>query len=113
MDVDPVEIGIERAVPCALILNELLTNSFKYAFPGQRKGTIRVSLHECAPGMLELAVEDDGVGFPAGRLPGQNGNSLGLRIVEILTRQIDGTLDQEPCSGTRVVLRFPAGAGKR
>jgi PAS domain S-box-containing protein len=106
MDVDPVEIGIERAVPCALILNELLTNSFKYAFPGQRKGTIRVSLHECAPGMLELAVEDDGIGSPVGPLAEKNAHSLGLKIVGILAKQLDASVERQESNGLRMALRF-------
>jgi two-component sensor histidine kinase len=55
------------------------------------------------------AVEDDGVGIPADRSGESGGNSLGLRIVAGLTHQLDGELAQEPCSGTSMVLRFPAG----
>jgi PAS domain S-box-containing protein len=108
MDVDPIELGIERAVPCALIMNELLSNAFKYAFPNLRNGKIRVSFHESGAGLLELAIEDDGIGLPAGRLAERNTQSLGLRIVGILTKQLDGSLEQQPCGGTRIVLRFPA-----
>jgi two-component sensor histidine kinase/PAS domain-containing protein len=112
LDLDPIELGVDRAVPCGLILNELLTNAFKYAFLGRPAGKIVVSFHESAPGFRELTVEDDGVGLPPGQLAGRNGKSLGLRIVEILTNQIDGTLVREPSCGTRIVLRFPAGAGR-
>ena len=104
---DPIELAIEQAVPCGLILNELLTNAFKYAFPGRARGRITVSFHETAAGMHELAVEDDGVGMAANR-SGESANSLGLRIVEVLTHQLDGSLAQEACAGTRMVLRFPA-----
>ena len=113
MDVDPIEIYIKRAVPCALILNELLSNAFKYAFPGQRKGKIRISFHESGPGSLELAIEDNGIGLPPGRLTEGNTRSLGLRIVGILTKQLDGTLEQQACAGTRIVLHFPAEAASR
>jgi len=112
LDLDPIELAIELAVPCGLILNELLTNAFKYAFRGQADGRVAISFHDFAPGIRELAVEDDGVGLPAGRLGGQNGKSLGLRIVEVLTCQLDGTVTQEPSSGTRIVLRFPAASGR-
>jgi two-component sensor histidine kinase len=104
---EPIELAIEQAVPCGLILNELLTNTFKYAFRSRTGGRISVSFRESAPGMRELAVEDDGVGFHPGHLDGRNGKSLGLQIVAVLTTQLDGTLEQEPCSGTRTVLRFP------
>jgi two-component sensor histidine kinase len=107
---DPIELAIEQAVPCGLILNELLTNAFKYAFRGRARGRIAVSFRESS-GMRELSVEDDGVGIPQDRLDGTTCSSLGLRIIEVLTHQLDGTLKHEPCSGTRVVLRFPAGIG--
>jgi PAS domain S-box-containing protein len=107
---DPIELGLDRAVPCALILNELLSNAFKHAFPGERKGEIRISFREQAPGQLELAIQDDGIGSAS---QGEHkAKSLGLSIVGILTTQLDGTLQQEPCAGTRFVLRFPA-AGRR
>ena len=109
MNLDPILIGMERAVPCALILNELLSNAFKYAFPARRSGKILVSFRETGPGSLELAVEDNGIGLPAGRLCGPDTKSLGLRIAGILTRQLDGSLEQEACLGTRIVLRFPTG----
>jgi two-component sensor histidine kinase len=109
LDLDPVELAIEQAVPCGLILNELLTNAFKYAFLGRDRGRILVSFRESAAGIHELSVADDGVGIPADRVDTTNGNSLGLRIVEVLAQQLDGTLQHEPHSGTRVVLRFPAG----
>jgi len=110
MHLQPVELGIERAVPCALILNELLSNAFKYAFPEGRSGRVAVSFRAAESGELELAVEDDGVGLPAGSLGGSAG-SLGLRIVGILARQLDGTIEQEACAGTRIVLRFPVVKG--
>jgi two-component sensor histidine kinase len=109
MDLDPIELDIERAVPCALILNELLSNAFKYAFPDGRNGKILVRFCEREPGSLELVVEDNGIGLPAGRLAARNTESLGLRIVGILTRQLDGSLEQEDCPGARIVLRFPVG----
>lgn len=112
VEADPVELGVDRAVPCALILNELLSNAYKHAFPEGRGGRILVSFREAGPGSLELAVQDDGIGSPAG-IDSRNPKSLGLRIVGILTRQLDGVLTHEPCAGTRIVLRFPAGSADR
>jgi len=105
-DLDPIEVGIEQAVPCGLILNELLTNAFKYAFPGRNHGRILVSFHEQVPGTLELTVEDNGIGLSPELRSGRE-TSLGLRIVGILTNQLDGVLEHQPCAGTRIVLRFP------
>ncbi len=107
MELDPIELAIESAVPCALILNELLSNACKYAFPGGRSGEIQVRFHQSAPGFVELAVEDNGIGLPAGRLASRDTKSLGLEIVRILTRQLDGSIEQKECPGTRIVLRFP------
>ena len=114
LDVAPIEIGIHRAVPCALILNELVSNAFKHAFPGERRGEVLVSLRESAPGCLELAIEDNGVGSPPG-LVERNTQSLGLRIVSILSRQLEGSLEHQSATGagTRFVLRFPAGSSRR
>ena len=105
---EAVELGIERAVPCALVLNELLSNALKYAFPDGRSGRIQVQFRETQAGVLELAVEDNGVGLPPGGLVAGNSKSLGLQIVRILARQLDGAVEQEACPGTRIVLRFPA-----
>ncbi len=97
--------GVETlaVAPWALILNELLSNAFKHAFPEGRGGRILVSFREAEPGSLELAVQDDGIGSPAG-IDSRNAESLGLRIVGILTRQLDGVLAHAPCAGTRLVF---------
>jgi two-component sensor histidine kinase len=107
-NLEPIELAVNLAVPCGLILHELVTNAFKHAFPGGRHGEVRVGFRECESGTLELSIEDNGIGF----LRGSHGShtdsqSLGLRIVEILARQLDGCFRQEPYPGTRFVLRFP------
>ena len=104
-DLDPIELAIEQAVPCGLVLNELLTNAFKYAFPGGNRGRIRVSFHRTPVGPLELAVEDNGIGLSPDLLAGTS-PTLGLRIVGILVNQLDGVLEHQRCPGTRIVLRF-------
>jgi PAS domain S-box-containing protein len=106
LDIDSIEVGIERAVPCALILNELLSNAFKHAFADGSAGRIRISFHRREPGWCELEVEDDGAGLPPGYLEGRH-NSLGFRIVGILAHQLDGSVTQREGPGTRIALRFP------
>jgi two-component sensor histidine kinase len=110
-NLEPIELAVNLAVPCGLILHELVTNAFKHAFPAGRHGDVRVGFRECEPGILEMSIEDDGVGFlPASR----DSQSLGLRIVEILARQLDGRFESEPRPsgggrpGARFVLCFPA-----
>lgn len=87
---DPVTIGNDRAVPVALILNELLTNAIKYAYP-EGRGVIAVELRELSRGKALLAVRDGGVGLPADFDQRQR-SSLGFRIVTGLVRQIHGEL---------------------
>jgi two-component sensor histidine kinase len=110
----PIEMGIHRAVPCALILNELVSNALKHAFPHDRSGEVRVSLQESGPGDLELVIEDNGIGAPPALAEG-NTNSLGLKIVRILSRQLEGSFEQQTAvgGGTRFTLRFPAGTAQR
>jgi PAS domain S-box-containing protein len=105
--IDPIPLSIKRAIPCGLIINELITNALKYAFPEPRGGTLRVALSR-ADGQLQLEVRDDGVGFPDGwDLHGSA--SLGLRLVAMLTRQIGGSLAVDGRSGARFRIAFPEG----
>ena len=110
-DLERIELGMDHAVPCALILNELLSNSLKHAFRDGRNGKIHVSFRRSEPGFLELAVEDNGIGLPVGGLGGRDTEHLGLRIVSILTGQLGGSLEHEACLGTRTVIRFPDPGG--
>ena len=108
-ELEPVWLGLRQAIPCGLILNELLTNVLKYAFPGGRAGQVLVALSCREDSLVKLTVADDGVGLPAG-LDKQASESLGLRIVDILRRQLDGTSDWEagrPGAGTVFSLTFP------
>ncbi len=104
-DLDEVRLGIGTAIPVALITNELLSNAFKYAFPPGRPGRIAIVLRTAGGGMFELAVEDDGVGFPEG-LDYEHTESLGLQLVCILAKQLGGSLDVRRRGGTRFALTF-------
>lgn len=105
-DLEPILLGIDAAVPCGLILNELVTNCFKHAFVGRTAGTVAVSLCREAPGRARLRVADDGVGCAAGFEPGATG-TLGLRLVRTLSQQIEGELRYFQDNGLRVELSFP------
>jgi PAS domain S-box-containing protein len=103
VNVPPVNLNLETATPCGLILNELVTNAFKYAFRDGRSGTISISLIQ-SEGHLQLIVQDDGVGFTP-EIDWQNSPTLGLRLVRILARQLDATLAQvSDTTGTRFSL---------
>ncbi len=104
---DKVTIGNDRAVPVALVLNELLTNAIKYAYPG-RRGTIEVSLARLPDGQAALSVADGGVGLPD-NFAERQGVSLGFRIIDGLVRQIHGAIEIEPRSpGVAFQVTFPA-----
>ncbi len=105
---EDVRLSVDKAIPCGLIVNELIVNAFKHAFPGDRRGTIHVALHMTDANHVTLIVQDDGCGMPE-RREGTAHESLGMRLVATLTRQLDGALEIEsaPTRGTTVRVRFP------
>ncbi len=107
VDVEELSLDMDVSVPCGLLINELVSNALKHAFPQGRKGTVRLSLHRAGDGTLRLAVSDDGVGLPEG-LDVRSPRTLGLRIVNILAAQIRATLEAGPGPGTTITLVFPA-----
>lgn len=105
MELCPVSLELNQAVPCGLILNELVTNSLKYAFPNGRSGEIVVALRQDENDVVSIRVADDGVGLPPG-FEWRQSPSLGLRIVNILSRQLDGTIAHGEGPGASFVLAF-------
>lgn len=105
LDLEPVNLNINVAVPLGLILNELITNAFKHAFPSGRKGNLWISLKHLPEGVIELRVKDDGVGFPKG-LDFKKADSLGLIIINTLVDQIDGKIELLRDGGTEFRITF-------
>jgi PAS domain S-box-containing protein len=103
----PVTMTLKQAVPCGLILNELLTNSLKHAFTQGANGNVTVELSRDSGDRVTLRVADTGVGMPAG-FDSAHSRSLGMKIVGILTRQLHGVIRQEPGPGAGFWLTFPA-----
>lgn len=101
-----VQIDLERTIPCGLLVNELVTNSFKHAFKGERQGEIVIQLEEGFDGMVCVSVADNGVGLPP-ESELAHGSSLGLQLVQLFVEQLHGTLDVERGSGVRFAMRFP------
>jgi len=99
-----MKLDLKRAVPLGLILNELITNSLKYAYPAGTGGEIRIRL-EKAEDLVTLCVSDDGVGLPSGFDSG-SGETLGMNLVAMLTKQINGELSTENAKGTSITVRF-------
>jgi len=105
-DLEAVQLSIGQAIPCGLILNEILSNSFKHAFPGEREGFVLISLHQ-SRGEITLHIGDNGVGMPDEVDFGRT-ESLGLRLVHLLTtKQLDGTIVLGRRNGTAFDIRFP------
>ena len=90
-DIDDITLSMDTAIPCGLIINELVSNSLKYAFPDDRNGKIKIKLKSLGDHFL-LEIEDDGIGFPE-NFDMTDTDSLGLKLVYSLTRQIDGQLE--------------------
>jgi PAS domain S-box-containing protein len=105
LNIERVMLKIDKAIPCGLIVNELILNSLKYAFADGDKGEIEVSLLFINENEVELTVSDDGIGIPEG-FDFNNSGSLGLKLVNILTDQIDGKLDLDKSKGTKFQIRF-------
>jgi PAS domain S-box-containing protein len=98
-------LELAQAIPCGLIVNELLTNALKHGFPDGRSGEIQVML-ECNEGTCVLNVADNGVGMPD-EVTIENTTSLGLKLVSILARQLGGTVRIHRNGGTRFAISFP------
>jgi len=107
VNAEPVTLGIDSAVPCGLLLNELVTNALKHAFADGRNGMLGVSL-SARDGRAVLVVQDDGPCFPES-LDMDESQNLGLQLVSELTRQLRGELRMSCAPGARMELSFPIG----
>ncbi|ADZ08661.1 signal transduction histidine kinase [Methanobacterium lacus] len=103
-EVDDIHLNIDTAVPCGLIINELVTNSIKHGFPNGMPGLIRVKLFE-SNGEYTLCVKDNGVGFPE-TIDFRNTDTLGLQLITNLVLQLDGTIDVIFDHGTEFKINF-------
>ncbi len=104
----PMEAAVDLAIPLGLALNELLTNSFKYAFPGEARGMVFLEMDQDASGGLAVKYRDDGVGLPAG-FDSRNQPSLGLKLVHgIVEDQLRGSMELSGTDGFRCEFSLPA-----
>jgi two-component sensor histidine kinase len=104
VDCDDSRLDIQRAVPCGLIVNELLTNALEHAFAEGVAGSVSVVFHEEGRTFV-LSVADTGSGIRAGAK-----QSLGMTLVDALTRQLGGSLETSSADGTTITLRFASGS---
>lgn len=106
VDVDAVFLPIDKSIPLGLIVNELVTNTFKHAFPEGRTGRLDLILKKIAPGTFELVVEDSGIGIAAD-FDLEASESLGLHLVATLADQLGGNLQLQCANPTRFRIVFP------
>jgi two-component sensor histidine kinase len=109
LGLEAVALGVDQAVPCGLILNELITNALKYAFAGAGRGSLWIDLRALPGQNVELSVRDDGPGLPAD-LDIHKASSLGLQLVTGLTAQLRGTVEVAREHGAEFKIVFPMGA---
>jgi PAS domain S-box-containing protein len=106
LDIDNIFISLDTITTCGLIINELLSNSLKYAFPNNRKGKIKLTIRKDSDGEIELRFSDNGIGLPQG-LDFRNTKSLGLKLVQWLAEdQLDGKIILKRGEGTEFLIRF-------
>lgn len=99
---DTLDVDIDTAVPLGLIVNELLTNTLKYAFPDGRPGMVVIKLSKPKTGILQLEVSDNGIG----KVGVTKGTGFGSQLVSLLTRQLNGTMQEEIREGTKLYFEF-------
>ena len=104
--IESMALPLDQAVPCGLIINELISNAFKHAFPDGRSGKILVEARFGGPSEIVLSVSNDGVRLPDHVTPGGS-PTLGLQLVAMLAEQIQGSLEIERNSGTCFRITFP------
>lgn len=111
-DIEDRPFRIDTIVPLGLILNEIISNSLKYAFGDRSEGTLSVSLHMTGPNRYRLEVADNGKGIP-GEVDLQNASSLGMQLIVMLTSQLNGKVELRHAKGTRYLIDFEEEAKDR
>ena len=105
VDCDPMRLALDQAIPCGLVINELVTNALKHAFVGREGGCIRVQVRELPEELVQITVADDGVGLPPSTEV-KNPKSLGFDLVVTLLRQLDAELEIDRTAGTAFRFSF-------
>ena len=107
LDVEEIAVTLDVAVPCGLILNELITNALKYAFPNQKKGLICINIRRTEDGFIEMMIKDDGIGIP-NKAAFDTNRKMGLATVfSIAEHQLRGNVHIETEKGLKWIIRFP------
>ncbi|MUG93406.1 GAF domain-containing protein [Scytonema sp. UIC 10036] len=106
IDAQDIWLNIDTAIPCGLIINELVLNSLKHAFrPKNKKPQISIAIHSINSGKFRLTISDNGVGLPKD-IDFKDTESLGLQLVCTFTEQLEGTIDLDNSQGTQFIIEF-------
>jgi len=112
VDTEDITLDIDRAVPCGLIVNELISNSLKYAFPEGRDGLIEISARSAENNCIELRIRDNGIGI-SGEIAPENTETMGLQMVfSLVNRQLGGTVSVKKDKGTAFTILFDRNKSK-
>ena len=103
LNIPPIKVDLDSAITLGLIVNELISNALKYAFPGEATGKLSIELTQQDATHFELIVWDNGIGTPE---PGNQQQSFGLQLVSSLSKKLDGRLDIKNINGTKAILFF-------
>ena len=106
VDLEPIALDVDQAIPIGLIVNETITNSIKYAFPDGRKGNIHIAIKPTLFNEVALTISDNGVGFSQKSRPKEN-DSLGFNLIRGLSKSLRGALSVQSDNGTTIALVFP------
>ncbi len=104
-NLEPVELDINQAVPCALLINEIVTNTYKHAFSLRDSGEIQISSAE-VNGDVTLIIKDNGVGINNDQIGNEESTSLGMKLIEVVTQQLGGKLTIDGSNGTTIKVEF-------
>lgn len=105
LDIESIKLPITQAIPCGLLLNEILTNSFKHAFNGRKEGNIRIIFRE-KDNILNLNIRDNGMGLPLEHSENNVNSSLGMTLIKTLAKQLDATFDFKSENGAIFDFKF-------
>jgi two-component sensor histidine kinase len=105
LNIEDIPLGITEAIPCGLIINELVSNALKHAFPKGRTGEITIQLRRTGTTQVTLIVSDNGIGFPE-HVDFRKSPSLGLTLINSLVEQLGGTIKLDRSRGTAFTITF-------
>jgi two-component sensor histidine kinase len=105
IEAEEIYLPIDTAIPCGLLMNEMISNAFKHAFPAQDSGTISIIFKSSPEDEVSLTIQDNGVGFP-GDLDFTQTQSLGMQLIQQLGRQLHGSVQLDRTQGTCFHVKF-------